>query len=117
MICLYKAEMTEALQNGSTVSLPDNSSSFLGQPIMHAFTSLFLLGSYAFQTILGRPEPFRMRRDPVIVKRAVDDFIATEEPIALEQLLCNIGADGCHAKGASSGIVIASPSTSDPDCG
>lgn len=82
---------------------------------MYAFTSLFLLGSYAFQTILGWPGPSRMTHRE-IVKRAVDDFIATEEPIALEELLCNIGSEGCHSSGVSSGVVIASPSTSDPDC-
>ncbi|KAI1333966.1 carbohydrate-binding module family 20 protein [Xylariaceae sp. FL0016] len=56
-----------------------------------------------------------MRRDGLLLKRDVDDFIATEEPIALEQLLCNIGANGCHASGAASGAVVASPSTADPD--
>ncbi|KAK7752320.1 hypothetical protein SLS62_005656 [Diatrype stigma] len=81
---------------------------------MHAFTSLLLLGSYAVQTILGRPEPYRMTQRE-IVKRSVDDFIATEEPIALEQLLCNIGSGGCNANGVKSGVVIASPSTADPD--
>lgn len=74
-----------------------------------------MLGSYAVQTILGRPSPYRMSQRE-IVKRSVDDFIATEEPIALEQLLCNIGSDGCHTNGVNSGIIIASPSTSDPDC-
>ena len=47
---------------------------------------------------------------------AVDDFIEAERVIALEQLLCNIGADGCNAAGVSPGIVVASPSKSDPDC-
>lgn len=106
----------DVLQTGSSDLLSNSSSSnYLAQPIMHAFSSLFLLGSYAFQTILGRPEPSRMTQRE-IVKRAVDDFIATEEPIALEQLLCNIGSTGCNSNGVSSGIVIASPSTSNPDC-
>ena len=105
----------DVLRHGVDHLLPSNSTS-LAQPIMHAFTSLFLLGSVAFQTILGRPDAARMRREREIVKRSVDDFIAKEEPIAIEQLLCNIGSDGCNARGASSGIVIASPSRSDPDC-
>lgn len=107
--------MMDALRHG-VGDLLNSNSTILAQPVMHAFTSLVLLGSVAFQTILGRPDAARMRRDRHILKRSVDDFIAKEEPIALEQLLCNIGADGCNAKGASSGVVIASPSTADPDC-
>ncbi|KAI1499790.1 Six-hairpin glycosidase-like protein [Biscogniauxia marginata] len=104
----------EVLLNRGSELIPSNSSHLI-QPIMHGFTSLFLLGSYAFQTVLGRPSVSRLRREGEILKRDVDDFISTEEPIALEQLLCNIGSTGCNAAGAASGIVIASPSTSDPD--
>ncbi|KAI1655789.1 carbohydrate-binding module family 20 protein [Daldinia decipiens] len=82
---------------------------------MQGLTSLFLLGTFAFQTILGFPGSSRARREGVIVKRAVDSFIATEEPIALQKLLGNIGSAGASAQGASSGVVIASPSKSDPD--
>ena len=46
----------------------------------------------------------------------IDDYIETEKAFALEQLLCNIGADGCNAAGADPGIVVASPSKQDPDC-
>ncbi|KAI0850178.1 carbohydrate-binding module family 20 protein [Daldinia vernicosa] len=82
---------------------------------MQGLTSLFLLGTFAFQTILGLPGSSRARREGVILKRAVDSFIATEEPIALEKLLSNIGSTGSSAQGASDGIVVASPSKSDPD--
>ena len=47
---------------------------------------------------------------------AIDGFIDTEKIVALEQLLCNIGPDGCNAAGAAPGVVVASPSKSDPDC-
>ncbi|KAI5864245.1 carbohydrate-binding module family 20 protein [Durotheca rogersii] len=104
----------EILQVESLGFALSNSSSLI-QPIMQGFTSLFLLGSFAFQTIFGLPSASRSRREAALLRRSVDDFIATEEPIALEQLLCNIGSTGCHAQGVSSGIVIASPSTSDPD--
>ncbi|RYP64376.1 hypothetical protein DL771_008770 [Monosporascus sp. 5C6A] len=104
----------EVLHHGGN-GLLSNSTSFLAEPVMHAFASLLLLGSYAFQTILGRPDASRTRGEGEFVKRSVDDFISSEEPIALEQLLCNIGSDGCHAQGASPGIVIASPSKEDPD--
>ncbi|KAH8899510.1 glycoside hydrolase family 15 protein [Thozetella sp. PMI_491] len=78
-------------------------------------SSALLLGAYAFQSVLGRPDGFRLRREGDILKRDVDSFIATESPIALEKLLCNIGASGCAVAGAASGAVIASPSKSNPD--
>ncbi|KAG6879164.1 hypothetical protein C0992_004697 [Termitomyces sp. T32_za158] len=45
----------------------------------------------------------------------VDAYFAFETPIAKANLLANIGADGSSAHNAKPGIVIASPSTSDPD--
>ncbi|KAJ6441978.1 glucoamylase precursor [Purpureocillium lavendulum] len=89
-----------------------NDTASLVNPIMHFFTSALLLGSVAVQTVLGRAG---FGRQPLLLKRSVDSFISTETPIALEQLLCNIGSDGCNAKRAASGVVIASPSTQDPD--
>ncbi|AEO61583.1 glycoside hydrolase family 15 protein, partial [Thermothelomyces thermophilus ATCC 42464] len=74
---------------------------------MHALSSLAVLGAWAVQTVLGRPA--------TLSKRATDSFIETETPIAWEKLRCNIGANGCAASGAAAGVVIASPSKSDPD--
>ncbi|KAJ9149400.1 Glucoamylase [Pleurostoma richardsiae] len=82
---------------------------------MHAASSLLLLGTFAFQTVFGRPDASRVRHEPQLLKRSVDSFIATESPIALSELLCNIGSTGCHASGVTSGVVIASPSKSNPD--
>ena len=48
---------------------------------------------------------------PVLESRDLSSFIATEKLIALKGVLANIGADGSLSSGASSGIVIASPST------
>ncbi|KAJ3506296.1 hypothetical protein NLJ89_g6948 [Agrocybe chaxingu] len=45
----------------------------------------------------------------------VDQYVATESPIAKAGLLANIGPSGSKSSGAKAGIVIASPSTSDPD--
>ncbi|MCJ1243394.1 hypothetical protein MMC30_000591 [Trapelia coarctata] len=42
-------------------------------------------------------------------------FLAAESPIALQGVLSNIGPNGSKAPGASPGIVIASPSTSNPN--
>lgn len=44
------------------------------------------------------------------------EFIEKETPIAWQGILNNIGADGALAQGAYPGIVVASPSKSDPDC-
>lgn len=41
--------------------------------------------------------------------------VATESPIALSRLLCNIGSTGCYAAGVASGAVLASPSQNNPD--
>ncbi|KAK2767019.1 glycoside hydrolase 15 protein [Arachnomyces sp. PD_36] len=46
---------------------------------------------------------------------SLDDFISTQTPIARQGILNNIGPDGINAWGASDGVVIASPSKSDPD--
>ena len=47
---------------------------------------------------------------------SLDSWLATESPYALDGILNNIGANGGNAQGASSGIVVASPSKNDPDC-
>ncbi|KAG5645422.1 hypothetical protein DXG03_006246 [Asterophora parasitica] len=45
----------------------------------------------------------------------VDTFLAAESPIAKANLLANIGPSGSKSQGAKAGVVIASPSRSDPD--
>lgn len=47
---------------------------------------------------------------------SLDDFLASEGPIALQGVLNNIGSAGSKAAGAESGLVVASPSRSNPDC-
>ena len=46
----------------------------------------------------------------------LDSFLTSEVPIALGGILANIGSGGVNDQGAGPGIVIASPSTSNPDC-
>ncbi|KAI9839170.1 MAG: hypothetical protein M1819_003163 [Sarea resinae] len=48
-------------------------------------------------------------------RATVDSFIATESPIALQGVLNNIGPNGAKVPGAAAGIVVASPSTSNPN--
>lgn len=53
-----------------------------------------------------------------LVERAEDDvssFISSQRSIALKGILNNIGPDGIYSQGAASGVVIASPSTVNPD--
>ncbi|PMD22631.1 carbohydrate-binding module family 20 protein [Hyaloscypha hepaticicola] len=95
---------------------PFNLTSIAAQIIMYPLSSLLLVGSLAVQAVLSLPDPSRVKeRDAEILKRSVDSFLATESPIALTDLLCNIGSAGACASGASSGIVIASPDKTNPD--
>ncbi|KAG6920024.1 hypothetical protein DXG01_010092 [Tephrocybe rancida] len=47
--------------------------------------------------------------------QTADAYFASESPIAKTNLLANIGASGSKSHGAKPGIVIASPSTTDPN--
>ncbi|BDD58087.1 hypothetical protein MAP00_003394 [Monascus purpureus] len=46
---------------------------------------------------------------------SLDSWLARETPYALDGILNNIGPDGAKAVGAVSGVVVASPSKSNPD--
>uniref|UniRef100_A0A0D2XVL5 Glucoamylase n=1 Tax=Fusarium oxysporum (strain Fo5176) TaxID=660025 RepID=A0A0D2XVL5_FUSOF len=81
---------------------------------MYFVSSAFLLGSFALQSVLGRPA-FDERSLVQERQSSVDSFIKSESSVAIEQLLCNIGSDGCNSKNVATGIVIASPDTQDPD--
>lgn len=112
--------MAQVVLNGFTTLHPSpvvpsfNGTGFL-QPAMHALSSLLLLGAYTVQAVFGRPD-ISARREADILKRDIDSFIATERPYALKRVLCNIGPNGCAAAGAAAGVVVASPSKSNPDC-
>jgi glucoamylase len=97
--------------------IPDNLSNYTSasQSIMHPINALLVLGTFALQTIFAFPGSTRVR-NLELQRRSLDSFIATESPIALNNLLCNIGANGACVSGAASGIVIASPSKTNPDC-
>jgi glucoamylase len=85
----------------------------LPQTIMHSLSSLLMLGGLAVQTVFGVPA--QGMRD-VVAASSVDSFIATESPIALRNLLCNIGSSGACVAGAASGFVVASPDKVSPPC-
>ncbi|KAI0069719.1 glucoamylase [Panus rudis PR-1116 ss-1] len=50
-----------------------------------------------------------------VLAQNVDSYISSETPIAKSGLLANIGPDGSKSQGAKPGVVIASPSTSNPN--
>ncbi|KAK8190055.1 Six-hairpin glycosidase-like protein [Phyllosticta capitalensis] len=58
----------------------------------------------------GLPSQTNIKRQDTL-----ESWIASESAVAYTNILENIGSDGTDASGASSGIVIASPSKSDPD--
>jgi glucoamylase len=73
--------------------------------LLSSYLGALALGSTAFaaQPILGRAT-------------SLDAWLSTEASISRQAILNNIGADGQWVPGAASGVVIASPSKSDPDC-
>ncbi|EED14995.1 glucan 1,4-alpha-glucosidase, putative [Talaromyces stipitatus ATCC 10500] len=46
---------------------------------------------------------------------SLDAWLATETTVSLSGILANIGADGAYSKSAKPGVVIASPSTDNPN--
>ena len=55
---------------------------------------------------------------PLVSQRqaSVDSFVQAQSAVSIGGVLANIGTDGSKAKGVPAGIVVASPSRSDPDC-
>jgi glucoamylase len=47
---------------------------------------------------------------------SLDIWLATERVVARQGILNNIGSAGAYAANAKPGIVVASPSTSNPNC-
>jgi hypothetical protein len=43
-------------------------------------------------------------------------WLSSENTVALQGVLANIGASGSKASGASAGVVVASPSKTNPNC-
>lgn len=46
---------------------------------------------------------------------SLESWLAAESPVALQGILANTGANGAKVAGAKSGIVVASPSKTNPD--
>lgn len=90
-------------------TLARNITDALVHPFKSCFSVALLLGSVAVQSIIGQ-QPLSSAR------QGLDAFIDAQASISYNGLLCNIGPDGCHARGAAPGVVVASPNRQDPDC-
>ncbi|CAE6447014.1 unnamed protein product [Rhizoctonia solani] len=75
---------------------------------MRVFATALTFATAALALVPGRSS-FERRQS------AIDTYITTQTPIAKAGVLANIGADGSKDQGAKSGVVIASPSKTDPD--
>lgn len=49
-------------------------------------------------------------------RAALDDWITNQTANSVAGLLANIGSTGAKSYGAAQGLVLASPSTTNPDC-
>ena len=75
-----------------------------------------LTGAAAFLNQYVFATPVEHLRHKERATGSLSSFIASESPIALQGVLNNIGSTGSKVPGAASGLVVASPSTSNPDC-
>ncbi|KAG8985503.1 hypothetical protein FRB90_004655 [Tulasnella sp. 427] len=66
-------------------------------------------------TLMYSASALNLPLDKRQLSSTVTSWATTESPIAKAGLLANIGPDGAKDGGAKSGVVIASPSTSNPD--
>jgi hypothetical protein len=95
--------------------LYSNGTSFLS-PLLRNLTSNLMLGSVALQTLLGNPQTSTTYRSAKPTN-SLDSFIEWERPIALQNIMCHIGSLYLNEPSISPGVVVASPSKTDPDCG
>ena len=71
-------------------------------------TSLFITACFAL--------PAESQQVRARATGSLSSFIASESPIALQGILNNLGPSGSLAPGAAPGILVASPSTTNPNC-
>lgn len=80
----------------------------VSKALIRLFAAITLLSTASGLQI---PAPADKRQ----LSSTVSSWVTTESPIAKAGLLANIGPNGAKDGGAASGVVIASPSTSNPD--
>ena len=57
--------------------------------------------------------PLQLYRAP---SESLDSFVSTENAIAMQGILDNIGGNGSKTAGVGAGLIVASPSKANPDC-
>ena len=76
-------------------------------------------GKLAAAALLLAPQCLALPAEPDRLKAratgSLSSFLATESTVALQGVLNNIGPSGSLVQGTASGLVIAAPSTSNPD--
>jgi len=77
---------------------------------MHLLNTL-TFGLAGLSSVLAGPH----NRVKLNDRASIESFMESESSVALRGLLCNIGNQGCEASGVPNGVVIASPSKSNPD--
>jgi Mn2+/Fe2+ NRAMP family transporter len=77
--------------------------------IMRFLSALAVLLGAAFA--LPSPENIQER-----ATGSLASWLSSENTVALQGVLANIGASGSKASGASAGVVVASPSKTNPNC-
>lgn len=70
--------------------------------------NLAILGSLLAKPVLSAPHTAR--------QSSLESYLEAQEPISIQGVIDNIGGFGTKVDGASEGVVVASPSKSDPDC-
>lgn len=75
--------------------------------------SLFLHAlPVALQVVGSQATPLELHKQ----QASINKFIKNQAQVSINGVLANIGPNGSKAPGVPAGILIASPSRSDPDC-
>lgn len=77
--------------------------------MLSAFIKVLAAASLLGSALAHQPQHLKVRATSVAA------YIATQSPISKAGILANIGPSGAKSEGAASGVVIASPSTTNPD--
>ena len=109
-----KERLDRALQKDAqaleSVPTPYNSTTSRYFKIMLFLTSLILTFT-SLTSVFASPLQNAPR-----ATGSLSSWLASESPVALQGVLDNIGSAGSGAPGAKAGIVVASPSKTNPDC-
>lgn len=78
--------------------------------LFHGLTMIISLLAILNVALAATQEPIS------IPQTSLDEWLSNEVEVALTGILNNIGSEGAWAHEAKPGVVVASPSTNEPDC-